>query len=76
MRILLTKHAKVGTADRPKGWQGDVDDALGRSIIRDRRAVEVGAASVGGEIEEAPADLPASEPPPEVRPKRGRPRKE
>lgn len=65
MRIKLTKHAKVGTIDRPKGWEGEVDRPLGQSIINDNRAVEV-----GGAIEEAPAD------PPPDKPKRGRPRKE
>jgi len=43
MNIQLTKTAKVGTITRYKGWTGEVDDALGQSIINSRRAVEVGA---------------------------------
>ena len=65
MKIKLTKLAKVGTVTRPKGWEGEVDDALGQSIINDRRAVEVGGAS-----KQPPAD------PPPDKPRRGRPRKE
>ena len=42
MNIQLTKTAKVGTITRYKGWTGEVDDALGQSIINSRRAVEVG----------------------------------
>ena len=43
MRIRLTKLAHVGLVNRPKGWEGEVDDALGRSIVNDKRAVEIKA---------------------------------
>ncbi len=42
MKIRLTKNVKVGTVDRLKGWEGEVDEPLGLSIINNNRAIELG----------------------------------